>query len=64
MNKIFTNQELKQKITDLYKQNDIIIPDDIQHKINKSSKTRYDILIKIYDEIKDYKKPEKILIDV
>ena len=36
----------------------------LAHKINKSSKTRYDILIKIYDEIKDYKKPEKILIDV
>ena len=53
MNKIFTNQQLKKLINDLYIENNIIINDELQKLLLKSSKTHYDKLYYHYNDIKN-----------
>ena len=52
MNKQFTNKQLKNIINNLYNENNIIIDEILQKKLNQSSKTQYKTLKLHYDEIK------------
>lgn len=52
MNKEYSNKQLKLIIIDLYKSHNIIIDDDLNKCLNLSSKTNYNKLKKIYDNIK------------
>ena len=53
MQKEFTNQHLKKLINDLYNENNISIPEELQKLINKSSRTKYNILYQHYNNIKN-----------
>ena len=61
MNKEFTNQELKKLIYDLYIKKNKEITDDLKYKLNKSSKTRYEVLFNLYEDIKNYLENNNII---
>ena len=52
MNKQFTNKELKNIIINLYNDNNLIIEENLNNQLQKSSKTQYNKLEKYYNEIK------------
>ena len=52
--KQYTNQQLKYLILDLYKLYNIPLTEELNKQINKSSKTHYDKLFKIYTDIKHF----------
>ena len=52
MNKEYSNKQLKLIIIDLYKSHNINIDEDLNKCLNLSSKTNYNKLKKIYDNIK------------